>query len=125
MSLLVIALEIFFPIVDQPEQSFVFYQNIPIADMGSRYGVKSLLVSQHATLYSPENHSHSKVKMRPQRRFPNMACSRGRGPANRLAGMVRILLPELRGSRKRKEPSGSRPPTNTTSAEGAPDARGM
>jgi len=35
VSLLVIALEIFFPIVDQPEQSFVFYQNIPIADMGS------------------------------------------------------------------------------------------
>ena len=33
-----------------------------------RYGVKSLLVSQYATLYSPEN-SHSKVKMPPQRRF--------------------------------------------------------
>ncbi len=123
MSLLVIALEIFFPIVDQPEQSFVFYQNIPIADMGSRYGVKSLLVSQHATLYSPENHSHSKVKMRPQRRFPNMACSRGRSPANRLAGM--IVLPDSAVSRKRKEPSGSRPPTNTTSAEDGPDARGM
>ena len=36
------------------------------------------------------------------RTLANMACSRGRGPANRLAGMVRILLPELRGSRKQK-----------------------
>jgi len=46
--------------------------------------------------------SHPAVPMVFLRTLANMACSRGRGPANRLAGMVRILLPELRGSRKQK-----------------------
>ena len=37
----------------------------------ARYRVKSLLVSQYTTLYSLENHSHSRVKMRPlARSFP-------------------------------------------------------
>ncbi len=38
----------------------------------------------------------------------------------RVTRRVGILLPDAAVSRKRKEPSGFRPPTNTTSAEGAP-----
>ncbi len=46
---------------------------------------------------------HAAVPMVLLRTLANMACSRGRGPANRRAGM--IVLPDSAVSRKRKEPS--------------------
>ncbi len=75
---------------------------VPILYIGQRTGGAKTFSGSHGGFQRPVliPEDDTVVQRALLRTLANMACSRGRGPANRLAGM--IVLPDSAVSRKRK-----------------------